>query len=226
MIRVLCVLSIVAIWVSPVFAQGFGGGLTKGVGAADLRVGFEDAPDKLIYRINTRTLPAPMQVHFNVTERSNGFTLNGNGIFEADEDMNAVLFPLLQNQMGDRVQLREGIIHFKLISRLDESRRAKEVAMFGISKWFQPNDCFTVLGECMSTQESALGLGRRVLVNTSEVNGVWRARATVIGSDAFAYSASYTVDAAGFLIDENRTEMIDGVKVRTTVRRLVPKPER
>lgn len=202
------------------FAQGFGGGLTKGASFEDLSAGYAAAPEELRYRVNSRSLPAPMQLVFRVTERSNGFTLTGQGAFETDAELAAQLFPLLQSQMGDRVRLSDGLIRFSLSSRLDEQRRAKETAMFGVAKWFQPNDCFGVLGDCESFQENALGRGEVLLVRTTESGGVWRAKATIKGTGAQVYSTSYTIDAAGFLIDENRTETIDGLKVRTTVRRL------
>ena len=210
---------------SAALAQGFGGGLTKGVSAEELELGFADAPSELRYRVTSRNLPAPMQLVFQVQERSNGFTLSGQGIFEASEELGQELYPMLERQLGDRVGFQNGLVFFQLQSRLDEDRRAKEIAMFGVSKWFQPNDCFAVIGDCESTQESEGGLGEILLVRTTENNGVWRARATVKGSDRLVYSASYTVDAAGFLIDENRTETIDGLKTRTTVRRIEVKPE-
>ncbi|MEM9717435.1 MAG: hypothetical protein AAF826_13050 [Pseudomonadota bacterium] len=196
------------------------GGLTRGADADALSAGFTDAPTEIRYRITSRTLPAPMQVLFQVDELSNGFAMNGQGVFELDETESLQYFPILQSQMGERVSLINGRIIFRLTSRLDEQRRAKEVAIFGISKWFQPNDCFAVLGECSSLQEDVVRIGRKLNVRTTEANGIWRARATVNGTGDLAYSTSYTVDEAGFLIDENRTEFVDGLKVRTTVRRM------
>lgn len=194
--------------------------LTKGVGADELSSGFDAPPKALRYRITSRSLPAPMQVLFTIAPRSNGFSLSGQGVLETSEEESAALFPILQRQLGDRVRLVDGRIIFSLSSRLDEERRAREVAIFGVSKWFQPNDCFTVLGECDSFQEGGVGLGRTLNVRTTETNGIWRARATINGTGDLAYSSSYTVDAAGFLIDENRTEIVDGTRVRTTVRRM------
>lgn len=209
----------------PVAAQGFGGGLTKGVSAEELTAGYAAAPAELRYRVTSRNLPAPMQLIFEVQERSNGFTLKGQGIFEAKEDLAQNLYEMLERQMGNRVRFQNGLVYFQLSSRLDELRRAEETAMFGVSKWFQPNDCFAVIGDCESFQESALGLGEVLLVRTTESNGVWRAKATVKGSGRQVYTTSYTIDAAGFLIDENRTETVDGLKTRTTVRRMETQPE-
>ena len=141
-------------------------------------------------------------------------------MFEAEESLTSQLFPMLQRRMGERVDYQNGVLYFALNSRLDEYRRAEETSMLGISTWFQPNDCFAVIGNCKSFQESAKGLGRQLEVRTSENNGVWRAKATIMGSGDVAYSTSYTVDEAGFLIDENRTEFVDGLKVRTTIRRM------
>ena len=202
---------------APVLAQF---SLTKGVTSEELSTGFAASPDRLSYRIVSRNLPAPMQVVFDIKERSNGFTLTGQGVLDADAEESALLFSILQRQMGDRVSLVGGKLAFRMSSRLDEFRRAKEVAIFGVPRWFQPNDCFAVVGACQSFQEGENSLGRTLDVRTSEANGIWRARATVKGTGALAYSAYYTVDASGFLIDENRTEIINGRRVRTTVRRI------
>ncbi|MEO0343820.1 MAG: hypothetical protein AAF198_10320 [Pseudomonadota bacterium] len=210
------------VFVSPLLAQG---GLSRGVGADQLSVGFSDAPDMLRYRITSRSLPAPMQVVFKIKSRSNGIEMRGQGVFEMDPPESEQLFQILSASMGERVRLVDGRVIFALSSLLDKDRRAIETAMFGISKWFQPNDCFAILGDCASFQETAQSAGRSITVRTSEANGVWRARAVINETEGeLAYTSSYSVDAAGFLIDENRTEFFDGLKVRTTVRRLEADP--
>ena len=194
-------------------------GLRLGADAERLARKLSNPPDRISYVIESASLPAAVTVVLEPRLVSGGVDLTGEGVFAISGDVARGYYEALRPLMGERLSLREGQLILEVGAELDAKGRSRAVDMFGLTTWYQPHDCFATLGVCETVEQTSFGEERALEVHTSERGGFWKMRAYLKGTRRLVYAASYTVDEAGFLIDETRVQVGGGARIRTKVRR-------